>query len=98
MECNESNGTGWIKTWNHNHDVMMREQCYVCMANEKHMQDLVLEVSKMLASISKQRLARAFATKLIDLTDRFCASDFSNVEMAIKNKDVETILMSMEVI
>ena len=52
MECNECNGTGWIKTWNHNHDVMMREQCYVCMANEKHMQDLVLEVSNMLASIS----------------------------------------------
>tara|TARA_R100000406_G_C3052030_1_gene108998 strand:+ start:362 stop:658 length:297 start_codon:yes stop_codon:yes gene_type:complete len=98
MECNECNGTGWVKTWSYGHDVMIREQCYTCMAHEKHMQDLILEISKMLSNTSKQRLAKAFATKLIDLTDKFCAGDFSNVEKAIENKDVETIFMSMEVI
>ena len=89
MECNECNGTGWVKTWSYGHDVMIREQCYTCMAHE---------ISKMLSNTSKQRLAKAFATKLIDLTDKFCAGDFSNVEKAIENKDVETIFMSMEVI
>jgi len=97
MKCNECEGTGWIKTWCHGHDVMIREQCYSCMAHEKHMQELILKVSKLVASASKQRLARAFSTKLIDLTDRFCESDFSQVEKAIKEKDVESIFMSMEV-
>jgi len=95
MECKKCNGTGWVNTWCHGHDVMLKEQCYDCMAHQRDLKDLTLAVSKIIVNASKQRLAMALANALIKHTDDVCMSDLSNIEALIKTKDIEGIFMSI---
>ena len=95
MECEKCNGTGWVNTWCHGHDVMLKEQCYDCMAHERDKKDLMTELSKIVVNSSKQRMAMVLAGLLVDYTDKYCAGDFSNIEALVKTKDMEGIFMSI---
>ena len=94
MECEKCNGTGWVNTWCHGHDVMLKEQCYDCMAHERDKVQLGMEISKLLSTLSRERLAINLAQLLVELSDKHY--DLTKLDELVAAKDKEGIMMEIK--
>ena len=90
-DCKDCNGKGYTAHFDEGHDIYINERCWSCEDRSGDIRDLVKNISKMIASAPRERLAMLLSLNIVSNaldTDTHVAF----LQQYVASKEKESIL------
>jgi len=93
--CEYCNGEGFTTETDYVEEVTWKKPCFCCLALERDMDDLTLELTKLLSNASPQKLANIVANLLVLVAFRN-DKNFDELTNITQTKNTQTALILAE--
>jgi len=86
-ECNKCEGQGWYEVPNYRLEIMERIECMDCLIEEQYKDHLKDELTRLMASVSQQKLSQIVAELIVNCVDENANDSLSRIEVIIQTKN-----------
>lgn len=91
-ECNKCEGQGWYEVPNYRLEIMERIECMDCLVEEQYKDHLKDELTRLMTSVSQQKLAQIVAELIVNGVDRNPKDDLNRIDVIIQTKNTMNAL------
>lgn len=91
-ECSKCEGNMYYEVPNYRLEIMERIECMDCLSQEQYKDHLKDELTRLIASVSQQKLAQIVAELIVNGVDRNPKDDLNRVDVIIQTKNTMNAL------